>query len=95
MLAGIGGRTITEAKANISYAEFLAWMAYRDKHGPLDCARRIEHAAAVVAHTVSCTVPREKGSKPPALETFLMYERAAEPAQEVAPDLQTAMETWR
>lgn len=95
MLAGIGGRTITEAKANISYVEFLAWMAYRDKHGPLDCARRIEHAAAVVAHTVSCTVSREKGSKPPTLETFLMYERATSPASQEAAALQTAMETWR
>lgn len=39
MLNGVGGSTIAEAKATLSYAEVLAWVAYRDKHGSLSLSR--------------------------------------------------------
>lgn len=92
MLAGIGGRTVAEAKARVSCVEFQAWLDYREKHGPLDCARRIEHAAALIAQTVSSTVPRSKGSKPPKLEAFFLY---GSDKGTPAPDLDTAKREWR
>ncbi|MBV4531009.1 hypothetical protein HU719_006265 [Pseudomonas sp. SWRI107] len=53
MLNGIGGKSIAEAKAALSYAEVLAWVAYRDKHGSLNLAYRGELAAAIVAQQVN------------------------------------------
>lgn len=53
MLNGVGGRTIADAKANISYAEVLAWVAYRDKHGSLNFIQRQEHVSAMVALQVN------------------------------------------
>ncbi|WP_041506403.1 phage tail assembly protein T [Pseudomonas plecoglossicida] len=55
MLNGVGGNTIEEAKATLSYAEVLAWVAYRDKHGSLNLARRQELSAAIVAMQVNRT----------------------------------------
>jgi hypothetical protein len=45
----VGGNTIAEAKATLSYAEVLAWVAYRDKHGSLNVARRAELTGALIA----------------------------------------------
>ncbi|ETK22324.1 hypothetical protein [Pseudomonas sp. FH1] len=53
MLNGVGGCTIAEAKANISYAEVLAWSEYRDKHGTLNLGRRMEVSAAIIALQVN------------------------------------------
>lgn len=53
MLNGIGGSTIAEAKATLSYAEVLAWVDYRDKHGSLNVARRLELSAALIALQVN------------------------------------------
>nr|WP_103446291.1 hypothetical protein [Pseudomonas putida] len=49
VLNGVGGNTIAEAKATLSYAEVLAWVAYRDKHGSLNVARRAELTGALIA----------------------------------------------
>lgn len=43
-MAGIGGKTIFEAKANLSYAEFLKWAAYIKHRGSLNVGRRVEQA---------------------------------------------------
>ncbi len=53
VLNGVGGSTIAEAKATLSYAEVLAWVAYRDKHGSLNLMRRTELAAALIALQVN------------------------------------------
>lgn len=100
MLAGVGGRTISEAKARLGWAEFHAWAAYRAKHGPLHLQAHIELAAATVAYTVSGTVPRAKGKKGPEFSDFLpkraVAAESANDASEQAPiDLDTAMATWR
>lgn len=55
VLNGIGGRTIAEARANISYAEVLAWAAYRDKHGSFNLGRRLELSGAIIAMQVNGT----------------------------------------
>lgn len=91
MLAGIGGRTIAEAKANLSYQEYLAWCKYRELYGPLHVAARVDHAAATVAHTVSSTVPRRPGVTGPRFDDFLpKYGAATAPIT-----LEEAMRQWQ
>ncbi|WP_460150075.1 phage tail assembly protein T [Pseudomonas sp. S3_A03] len=53
VLNGVGGCTIAEAKANLSYAEVLAWSAYRDKYGTLNVGRRMELSTAIIALQVN------------------------------------------
>lgn len=89
MLAGVGGRTIEEAKSRLSYDEFLMWTEFRRRHGSLWAGPRIEHAGALVAHTVASVAPRKKGAKGPKFSDFL-------PRRVEAPiDLETAMKEWR
>ncbi|MDR0259623.1 MAG: hypothetical protein LBE51_13640 [Acidovorax sp.] len=100
VLAGIGGRTVAEARRNISWAEFQAWMQYRAKHGPLHTQSHIEHAAALVAYMVSSTVPRGKGQRGPEYADFLPKRAATTGAANDVPagapiDIDTAMATWR
>lgn len=47
MLCGVGGRTIEEAKKNLSYAEVRKWLAYRKKRGGLNFALRMERQLSV------------------------------------------------
>ena len=49
MLNGIGGRTIDEAKANLTYNESLSWMAYVEKTGSLNLGLRVERSVALLA----------------------------------------------
>lgn len=83
MLNGVGGRTIAEAKDNISYAEVLSWVAYREKYGSLNIGRRIELSGAVVALQAN----RVGGGKAE-LTDFMPH------AERPALDLEQAMEEW-
>jgi hypothetical protein len=42
VLAGVGGRTIAEAKQNLSYVEALEWFKYIGKRGTLNHGLRVE-----------------------------------------------------
>ena len=42
---GIGGRTIAEAQERMSRREFLVWLKYREKYGPLNIMMRTEWGA--------------------------------------------------
>ena len=42
VLNGVGGRTIAEAKSNMTNAEVSQWAAFRNKRGSLFIGRRIE-----------------------------------------------------
>lgn len=83
MLNGVGGCTIAEAKANLSYAEVLAWSAYRDKHGTLNLGRRMEISTAIIALQVN----RGAGGK--AEFTDFMPHAERQPI-----DLEHAVEEW-
>lgn len=50
---GVGGRTIAEAKARLTYAEALRWFEFIRLRGSLHLGRRIECAAALVALQVN------------------------------------------
>lgn len=83
MLNGVGGCTVAEAKANISYAEVLGWLAYRDKHGTLDMGRRLELSTAIIALQVN----RGAGGKAE-IADFMPH------ADHQALDLEKAMKEW-
>lgn len=83
MLNGVGGCTIAEAKANISYAEVLAWVAYRDKYGTLNLGRRMELSTAIIALQVN----RGNGGNAELVDFM--------PNAETQPlELEKAMEEW-
>jgi hypothetical protein len=46
VLNGVGGRTVEEAQRNMSHAEFLSWVRFRNKRGSLFTGRRIEQMIA-------------------------------------------------
>jgi len=92
VLAGVGGRTVADAKRSMSSDEFQAWMAYREMHGPLALHRRMEHGFAMVAQTVASTIPRKRGTRGPKLEDFLP-QRAARLDKPI--ELAEAMKRWR
>lgn len=83
VLNGIGGCTIAEAKANISYSEVLAWSAYRDKYGTLNLGRRFELGTAIVAQQVN----RGAGGKADLVD--FMPNAAPQPI-----DMEQAIEEW-
>ena len=53
MLAGIGGRTVEEAKQRMTYAEFRDWLRFREKVGPLNHLQRLDYATALLASVVN------------------------------------------
>jgi len=46
VLNGIGGTTIAEAQATLTWDEFLTWASYRAKRGSLNTGFRMEVATA-------------------------------------------------
>lgn len=55
---GIGGKTIAEAKENMTYREALEWAQYRKQTGPLNLALRVELAAAIICQQLWMTIRR-------------------------------------
>lgn len=45
-MCGVGGRTIAEAKQNMSYDEFVAWCKYRSLQGGLNIGLRVDRAVS-------------------------------------------------
>ncbi|HBW5000835.1 TPA: phage tail protein, partial [Klebsiella pneumoniae] len=50
---GIGGRTIAVAQERMSRREFLVWLKYREKYGPLNIMMRTEWGASLVASVLA------------------------------------------
>lgn len=74
---------MAEAKERLSYAEFLAWAAYRRKYGTLHPGMRLEHAAALVA-----TVVNRMGGGKAEMKDFMPH------FEEQPLTLEEAMEQW-
>jgi hypothetical protein len=49
VLNGIGGRSIAEAKASLTYPEAISWMTYVRQTGSLNLGKRIEQGFALLA----------------------------------------------
>lgn len=48
VLNGIGGRTVDEAKFNLSYVEYLDWAAFINRRGSINLGVRMEQGLAMV-----------------------------------------------
>ena len=76
-IAQMTGRTVAELKLGsgahrpISAREVMEWSAYETVFGPLDTARRVEIACAIIAATVASSIPREKGAKKLEVSDFM------------------------
>lgn len=53
VLAGIGGRTVAEAKERLTYAEFTDWLTYMRMRGSLSIGNRLESGFALIASLIS------------------------------------------
>jgi hypothetical protein len=73
VLNGVGGRTIAEAKENMSFSEAVDWFAYLHSRGSVHLGRRVEAAAALIVTTYL----RAKGAKNVEMSTFMPHEREA------------------
>lgn len=62
MLNGIGGRTVEEAKFNLSYVEYLDWAAFVNKRGSINQGVRIEQGLAMVCLLLTQGFKIKKGS---------------------------------
>ncbi|MBW9244198.1 MULTISPECIES: phage tail assembly protein T [Pseudomonas] len=83
MLNGVGGRTVAEAKASISYTEAMAWAAYRNKHGSFSVTSRAEQMGAIIALQVN-----RLGGGTAELIDFMPHQEKA------GVSLETAMAEW-
>ena len=45
----IGGHTITELQAKITHTEFMTWLAYRQKFGPMNPVRKYDAGPAMLS----------------------------------------------
>jgi hypothetical protein len=82
---GIGGRTIAEAKRQLSYAEFGMWVKYRQLRGSLNIGMRVERGSALLAAIYANSKSKNGGYK---IFDFMAHE------EEPVPTLEEAMETW-
>ncbi len=87
MLNGIGGRTIAEAKARLSIAEFREWQRYRQKYGCLNPMLRTEWSAGLLA-SVMANMWRGSQTPPFRLTDFTPH------IDESPVSLKEAMKTW-
>lgn len=85
MLNGVGGCTIAEAQARMTYAEFRRWAAYRNKRGSLHQGMRIEQGSALVASILANINSKSGGFK---VSDFAPHSDAPEMT------LEDAMENW-
>lgn len=53
MLAGVGGRSVAEAKERLTHEEALQWQAYRQMRGSLNVGMRLEAGFALVATMIN------------------------------------------
>jgi hypothetical protein len=53
VLAGVGGRTVAEAKERLQYSEFMDWLTYRRMRGSLNVSTRLESGIALLASMIS------------------------------------------
>lgn len=88
MLNGIGGRTITEAKENLTEEEFLSWVAYRERFGSLNPIVAIDRGCG----TTSFLIQAVNGGKGNYLDFVPDYRTEEQKAHD---ELQQAMKEWK
>lgn len=86
MLSGVGGRTIEEAKRNLSAEEAMQWYRYVSQFGPLNVNRSLERGFAMLAAMIDA---KTGGSR--SMTEFMPYAKQSE--DDI--NLETAMEDWQ
>lgn len=74
MLAGVGGKTIAQAQANMSYKEAVQWQAYIAKYGSIAPQRISDHLFDKLEYTsakIAWSVFRALGNKEVKIEDFI------------------------
>lgn len=69
VLNGIGGKSIEEAKQNLSHEEVCRWALYRQKRGSLNLGLRVERAAGLLAYMLA-NWHRKEGTEPFTIHDF-------------------------
>lgn len=85
MLAGVGGTTVAQAKANVSVPEFTAWLTYRRRYGPICPNRRADTLNAHLMHLMAALM----GNKSE-VSKFLVLQNDSERVVSMS----EAMSTW-
>lgn len=74
VLNGVGGRTIREAKQNVSHAEALEWMKYMQLRGTLNVGLRIEvMLARLLVMTANANGIKKEGNKQFTIHDFAIH----------------------
>jgi hypothetical protein len=81
--AGVGGKTIAEAKRNMSFAEARQWVAYVRKRGPLNTSRHIEWGFSLLASLICTGNKITIAGQKPTQKTFMPYSYPAESGGDV------------
>lgn len=80
MLAGVGGKTVAEAKASMSYAEAKSWTSFIRQHGPLNLTSRIDEIAARLMWSVF----KAAGAKSVTVDDFMPAKKSSEPERQAS-----------
>ena len=83
VLAGIGGRTIAEAKAAMTVAEATTWLAYRRRRGSFHTGLRIEENFAHLLAMLHNMVAEEKVT----VDSYMPHVILRPPEQEQSADI--------
>ena len=70
VLNGVGGRTIAEAKMNMTNSEVSKWVAFRNKRGSFFTGRRVEQGFG----NLIATYLGSKGAKDVKAQSFMPHE---------------------
>lgn len=84
-MCGIGGRTIAEAKARLTYQEYCRWVRYRAERGSLNVGMRVERNSALLA-SMFANVNSKNGG-------YTVYDFAPH-LEEPMLSLEQAMDAW-
>lgn len=86
VLNGIGGKTIEQAKQNLTPAEVSSWVQYMNEYGSINTGRRLEWGFALLAMQINNALGGHKSQT-----DFMPYFRQDE--SEIS--LNEAMEQWK
>lgn len=78
---GIGGKTIAEAKAALTFDEYQIWAAYIKKYGALTIEDILDRGFALQAHLICVSKKIKINNRIPTVDDFMMRK----PKEEVAP----------
>lgn len=86
-MAGIGGKTVAEAKANLSYKEVADWVAYVKQFGsisPVAIQKRNEKYLEWTSAKICWAMFKAMGAKDIEIKDFMAQEKESEEEQKPA-----------